>query len=306
MRKNILKKIGLISKSGFLASSLLNIGAMENEILENKIDNKTNIETDINNNIKSDNINNFKNNINNINNINNNFNSSTDNLFLDDEKCKDIDKKIFFQDNYKYKYLLEYFNDNKTHKFDFKKEFAKSLFHDICVFNLEKEEIFDLKNFDNLIEIYNENCEKKINKFKYSFYKHKIPSDSNYFDKERLEKFDEEVKIESYKENLKKKIIRLHDRIIISNNYSISENLFNPKKIKAYNNNELVFYYLLFESICYMIDFFKNNFPNLYKKYENFLEEKNLKFIFKDFSDVDLLKDCFNFEGLTKVYPSDM
>jgi len=95
MRKNILKKIGLISKSGFFASGLLNIGAMENEIHVNK----TNIETDINN-ISSNNINNF-NNFKNINNINNNVNNSekkiTDNLFLDNIRCKDIDEKIFFK-----------------------------------------------------------------------------------------------------------------------------------------------------------------------------------------------------------------
>ena len=45
MRKNIFKKIGLISKSGFLASSLLNIGAMES--VENKIINETKINNEI-------------------------------------------------------------------------------------------------------------------------------------------------------------------------------------------------------------------------------------------------------------------
>jgi len=51
-----------------------------------------------------------------------------------------------------------------------------------------------------------------------------------------------------------------------------------------------------------MINFYLCNFPNLYEKYKNFLEKNNLKFIFRNTSEIKHLKNDFTTGATTEAY----
>jgi len=303
MRKNILKKIRLISRNGFFASSLLNIGAMEEckkndrniSILNNKSSNNSD---------KLD----F------INIINENYKNKKNNFKKQRISCNKIDNDKFFCDKYQ---IYKLFNDKDEFNFIFDENFSKQIFQNIIVFDCNKNNynMNYLKIIDSLIKINNKKLDKK-DRFECNFYTHDVIKNSfgyeiefdesyNYLNK-NFKNFEEKVNINIFKKKLKEQIIDLYIEMK-NNGYYTSEKLFKEDDLDKYNNDYLIYYYILFNSINYMIDFFKNNFPNIYKRYEEFISKNsdsydNFNFTFRNNNEFANLKDRDDIAGKTNVY----
>jgi len=326
MRKDIFKKFRIISKSGFLASSLLNIGAMNSG---KKINNKNSI--NLTNNLKNsiDLTNNLK-----INNIKKQE--------INDEQILELFRKSLN------KTLDEYINNckntNISPKFVIKKDFFHSFIILSKIFNTdsyEKESTYNkikcfhrilhekdfLDNFKNLNDFNDIDTFLNISNFGIFKYESTIKnfdqnSQSYYFfnqNKNPNELFtysgcwEEKFFENKFNENLNNLSDNIIDEInslikeIIGKGFRISKKIYNncdpleiSKKINKENKikegkyieideeekkylKKFKNYYFMFYSINFIIDYFKNNFPNIYNFHELFLKKAKLnKFSIKD------------------------
>ena len=316
MRKDIFKKFRIISKSGFLASSLLNIGAMNSG---KKINNKNSI--NLTNNLK---INNIK------------------KQEINDEQILELFRKSLN------KTLDEYINNckntNISPKFVIKKDFFHSFIILSKIFNTdsyEKESTYNkikcfhrilhekdfLDNFKNLNDFNDIDTFLNISNFGIFKYESTIKnfdqnSQSYYFfnqNKNPNELFtysgcwEEKFFENKFNENLNNLSDNIIDEInslikeIIGKGFRISKKIYNncdpleiSKKINKENKikegkyieideeekkylKKFKNYYFMFYSINFIIDYFKNNFPNIYNFHELFLKKAKLnKFSIKD------------------------
>ena len=253
--------------------------------------------------------------------------SNAENNFLKIKSCKNINEDIFFKKDYEYNRLIKSYN-NETLKFVFDHDFSKRIFHNMVVFDCNKNSsnFVNLEKIDSLIDIANEELPYK-DKYEYSFYRHKkkthrdgqkVPdSENNSYFNHQYEDFENDVNIENFKVKLRSKIKDLYEKMTHSDYYT-SKKLFDIAVIEKYDNDHLIYYYLLFESINYMINFFQSNFPNICKRYREFIDNnkciiddnsniklRDFSFIFKNNDEFDNIKNDMEIGGKTNVYYKD-
>ena len=298
MEKDIFSKISLISKAGLLSYNIMHINAMEK--IGREIN--TNRNTDIN-------TNNISNSIDIIyNNTINNFEEQefTDNDYKKQKNIYDDALKLY-KDNLGSQ-LDEYIKNSKKNDCEEKVRLKTDFFHNFIIFekdiynddNLKK----DIKDFHKIlhkktiIDYIKDNFQKKImnimkiesnfgmfdytyclKKSDYSKICEKISQKKDFFKK----KIDTEVlwdidKLEDdfnkcFNNNfgILKSYIKGEINCLISNiieeDFKISEKLYNKEEKDL---TKLTKYYFMFYSINFIINYFKENFPNIYNFQEKF------------------------------------